>query len=142
MFAIIMVAIRSISSIARILLHKIRIYLAILAELLKLQRFDSKTTCLRSGNESKDEKISVIKALNHVPSSMPATFSSLLTPVSAIHTRTTRFASSSSKFNRPRYGTKKMQKGFKCKGVKIWNTIPNIIKKLSFDKFKIKYQNF
>ena len=52
-----------------IVASKIRIYLGILAKLLKLQRFDS-INYLRSGNESKDEKISIVKTLNHMTQSI------------------------------------------------------------------------
>ena len=60
------------------------------------------------------------------------------TPVILIHTRTTRLASYSSNLYLPRYKTNKMQRSFKFQRVKIWNSIPNDLRKLSFNQFKMK----
>ena len=61
----------------------------------------------------------------------PIPFSSFFTPVISIHTRTTRLASYSNNLHLPRYKTNKMQRSFKFQGVKIWNSIPNDLRKLS-----------
>ena len=47
---------------------------------------------------------------NCIQNSMPKIFNSLFAPVSAIHTRTPRLASSSNKFYFLRYRTSKIQK--------------------------------
>ena len=70
----------------------------------------------------------------------PIAFSSFFTPVISIHTRTTRLASYSNNLYLPRYKTNKMQRSFKFQGVKIWNSIPNDLRKLSFNQFKMKYK--
>ena len=67
----------------------------------------------------------------------PIAFSSFFTPVISIHTRTTRLASFSDNLYLPRYKTNKMQRSFKFQGVKIWNSTPNDLRKLSFNQFKI-----
>ena len=62
------------------------------------------------------------------------------TPVISIHTQTTRLASYSNNLYLPRYKTNKMQRSFKFQGVKIWNSIPNDLRKLSFNQIKMKYK--
>ena len=68
----------------------------------------------------------------------PIAFSSFFTAVISIHTRTTRLASYSNNLYLPRYKTNKMQRSFKFQGVKICNSIPNDLRKLSFNQFKMK----
>ena len=68
----------------------------------------------------------------------PIAFSSFFTPVISIHTRITRLASYSNNLYLPRYKTNKLQKSFKFQGIKIWNSIPNDLRKLSFNQFKMK----
>ena len=69
----------------------------------------------------------------------PIAFSSF-TPVISMHTRTTRLVSYSNNLYLPRYKTNKLQRSFKFQGVKIWNSIPNDLTKLSFNQFKMKYK--
>ena len=70
----------------------------------------------------------------------PIAFSSFFTPVISIHTRTTRLASYSNNLYLPKYKTNKMQSSFKFQGVKIWISIPNDLRRLSFNQFKMKYK--
>ena len=66
--------------------------------------------------------------------------SSFFTPVNAIHSRTTRFASSGLNLSLPFYRTEKLQKSYKFQGVIIWNSVPQEIKILSFNQFKIRFK--
>jgi len=49
-------------------------------------------------------------------------------------------ASSGLDLNLPRYRTQKLQKSLEYQGAKIWNSVPNELKKLQFNSFKIKYK--
>ena len=67
-------------------------------------------------------------------------FFSFFTLINAIHTRTTRLASSNLNLYIPLYQTEKMQRFFKFEGVSIWNSVPQDMKILSFDSFKIQFK--
>ena len=71
---------------------------------------------------------------------LPNRFSSFFTPINAIHTRTTRLASSNLNLYIPLYQTVKMQKFFKFQGISIWNFVPQDMKLLLFDSFKIQFK--
>ena len=60
--------------------------------------------------------------------------------VISIHSRATRLATYRDNLYLPRYKINKLQRSFKFQGVKIWNSIPNDLRKLSFNQFKIKYK--
>ena len=61
-------------------------------------------------------------------------------PINMIHTRTTRLASSNLNLFIPLYQTVKIQRFFKFQGVSIWNSVPQDMKLLSFDSFKIQFK--
>ena len=71
---------------------------------------------------------------------LPKKLSSFFTPVNAIHSRTTRLASSGLNLSLPFYRTKKLQRSHKFQGVIIWNSVPQEMKILSFNQFKIKFK--
>ena len=76
----------------------------------------------------------------HTRKKLPTSFSTFFAPVKAIHTRSTRLASSELNLYLPRYKSQKLQKSFKYQGVKIWNSIPQDLKQLPFNRFKTKYK--
>ena len=76
----------------------------------------------------------------HSRKQLPSSFNSYFATVNAKHTRTTRLASSDFNLFLPRYRTKKLQRNFKYQGVKIWNSLSEELKILSFNQFKIKYK--
>ena len=71
---------------------------------------------------------------------LPNIFSSVFTPINAIHTQTTHLAFSNLNLYIPLYRTVKMQRFFKFQGVSIWNSIPQDMKLLSFNSFKIQFK--
>ena len=71
---------------------------------------------------------------------LPYRFSSVFTPINALHTRTTRLASSNLNLDIPLYRTVKMQRFFNFQGVSIWNSVPQDMKPLSFNSFKIQFK--
>ena len=60
----------------------------------------------------------------HTRKKLPKSLSTFFAPVEAIHTRSTRLASSELNLYLPRYKSQKLQKSFKYQGVKIWNSVP------------------
>ena len=56
--------------------------------------------------------------------------------------RVTRQSSDNSNLYIPRYRTNKLQRCTKYQGVKIWNSIPQKIRVLSYKRFKVQYKNF
>ena len=76
----------------------------------------------------------------HSRKQLPSSFNSYFATVNAKHTRTTRLASSEFNLFLPRYRTKKLQRNFKYQGVKIWNSLSEELKILSFNQFKVKYK--
>ena len=71
---------------------------------------------------------------------LPNKFSSFFTPINAIHARTSQLASSNLNLYIPLYRTVKMQGFFKFQGASIWNSVPQDMKLLSFDSFKIQFK--
>ena len=71
---------------------------------------------------------------------LPPSFS-FFTSVASVHIRSTRLASSQYSLYLPRYKTLTLQRNIKFQGVKIWNSVPLEIKKLSFNRFKIQYKH-
>ena len=69
---------------------------------------------------------------------LPKKRSSFFTPVNAIHSQTTRLASSGLNLSLPFYRTEKLQRSYKFQGVIIGNSVPQEMKILSFNQFKIK----
>ena len=69
---------------------------------------------------------------------LPKNLSSFFTPVNAIHSRTTRLASSGLNLSLPFYRIEKLQRSYKFQGVMIWNSVPQKMKMLSFNQFKIR----
>ena len=63
-------------------------------------------------------------------------------PIRAIHTRTTRLASSELNLYLPGCRTQKLQKSFKYQRAKIWNSVPHELKKFPFDQFKLKFKKY
>ena len=80
---------------------------------------------------------SVVPSSAHKTTS--TTFSSF-TPVISVHTRTTRLAFYCNNLYLPKYKTNKLLRSFKFEGVKIWNSVPHDLRKLSFNQFQIKYK--
>ena len=76
----------------------------------------------------------------HTRKKLPTSLSTFFAPVKAIHTRSTRLASSELNLYLPRYKSQKLQKSFKYQGVKIWNSVPQDLKQLPFNPFKTKYK--
>ena len=76
----------------------------------------------------------------HTHKKLPTNLSTFFAPVKAIHTRSTRLASSKLNLYLPRYKSQKLQKSFKYQGVKIWNSVPQDLKQLPFNRFKTKYK--
>ena len=77
---------------------------------------------------------------NHSRKKLPTSLSTFFAPVKTIHTRSTRLASSELNLYLPRYKSQKLQKSFKYQGVKIWNSVPQDLKQLPFNRFKTKYK--
>ena len=71
---------------------------------------------------------------------LPKKLSSFFTPVNAIHSRTTRLASTGLNLSLPFYRTEKLQRSYKFQGVIIWNSVPQEMKILSFNQFKIRFK--
>ena len=71
---------------------------------------------------------------------LPNRFSYFFTPMNAIHGRTTRLASFNLNLYIPLFRTVKMQRFFKFQRVSIWNFVPQDMKLLSFDSFKIQFK--
>ena len=74
----------------------------------------------------------------YIQNCIPKTFNSLFTQVSAIHERTTRWAYLVKNFTYQDIEQSNYKKVLNIRGSNIWNAIPNEIKNLSFNKFKIK----
>ena len=64
----------------------------------------------------------------------------VLPPVNAIHSLTTQLASSRLNLSLPFHRTEKLQRSYKFQRVKIWNLVPQEIKILSFNQFKIRFK--
>ena len=67
-------------------------------------------------------------------------FFSFFTPVTMIHPQTTRLASSNLNLYIPLYQIVKLQRFFTFWVVSIWNSVPQDMKILSFDSFKIQFK--
>jgi len=61
--------------------------------------------------------------------------------VNSVHSRTTRSAVSK-KLSVPYYRLTKFQKSIAYQSIKIWNTVPDLHKKMSYRQFKDKYKYF
>ena len=55
--------------------------------------------------------------------------------------RVTRQSSDNSNLHIPRYRTNRLQRCIKYQGVKVWNSIPQKIRVLSYKKFNVEYKN-
>ena len=71
---------------------------------------------------------------------LPKKLSSFFTSVNAIHSRTTRLASSGLNLSLPFYRTEKLQRSYKFQGVIIRNSVPQEMKILSYNQFKIRFK--
>ena len=69
---------------------------------------------------------------------LPPLFSDYFLPLKKIHCHNTR-SSSSNKCFLPFFSTNKAQAIINYTGVKIWNKIPDSLKKLSYKKFILEY---
>ena len=69
---------------------------------------------------------------------LPPLFSDYILPLKKIHCHNTR-SSSSNKYLLPFFFTNKAQTIINYTGVKIWNKIPDLLKKLSYKKFILEY---
>ena len=76
----------------------------------------------------------------HTRKKLPVNLCTFFAPVKAIHTRSTRLASSELNLYQARYKSQKLQKIFKYQGVKIWILVLQDIKHLPFNRFKEKYK--
>ena len=72
---------------------------------------------------------------------LPKKISSVFIPIKTIHSRTTWLASSGLNISLPFYRTEKLQRSYKFQGIIIWNSVPQEIKILSFNQFKIKFKH-
>ena len=87
-------------------------------------------------------KFEIAKVMHQlINNKLPSQFSSCITPVKVVHTRTTRLASMEHGLYIPRL-TKQLQNGFEYQGVKIWNLVPENLQKLPFNRFKMKYKKY
>ena len=71
---------------------------------------------------------------------LPKNLSSFFTPVNAMHSRTTRLASSGLNLSLLFYRAEKLQRSYKFQGVIIWNSVPQEMKILSFNQSKIRFK--
>ena len=68
---------------------------------------------------------------------LPPLFSDYFLPLKKIHSHNT--SSSSNTYFLPFFSTNKAQTNINYTGVKIWNKIPDSLKKLSYEKFILEY---
>ena len=66
---------------------------------------------------------------------LPPSFS-FFTSIASVHTRSTRLASSQYSLYLPRYKTLTLQRNIKFQGVKIWNSVPLEIKKITLQSIQ------
>ena len=76
----------------------------------------------------------------HSRKQLPSSFNSYIATVNAKHTRTTRLASSDFNLFLPRYELKNCRETSNIKESKIWNSLSEELKILSFNQFKVKYK--
>ena len=67
---------------------------------------------------------------------LPPSFSFFFASVASVHTRSTRLASSHYSLFLPRYKTLKLQRNFEFQRVKIWNSVPLEIKKITLQSIQ------
>ena len=72
----------------------------------------------------------------------PNSFRNYFCKTAEYSSRVTRQSSDNSNLYIPRYRTNKLQRCIKYQGVKIWDSIPQKIRVLSYNRFKIQYKNF
>ena len=72
----------------------------------------------------------------------PNSFRNYFCKTAEYSSRVMRQSSDNSNLYIPRYRTNKLQSFIKHQGVKIWNSIPQKIRVLSYNRFKIQYKNF
>ena len=115
------------------------------------QHFDDSTAYYKQLNILKIEDLYTLEVAKLVHkvfrNKLPNRFSSFITPINAIHTRITRLASSNPNLYFPLFQIKsnqikncKMQKFFKFLEVIIWNSVPQDMKILLFDSYKIQFK--
>ena len=69
----------------------------------------------------------------HKQKILPMALSTFFAPVKAIHTRSTRLASSELNLQLHRYKSQKLQKNVQYQGVKVWNSVLQDMKQLPFN---------
>jgi len=85
-------------------------------------------------------KLEIAKFMHKYSSqSLPSPFSSYFTHFNKQHQHLTR---TSNNFSLPLYSSSKTQRNIKFVGAKLWNSIPNHIRKLTYKKFTVTYKNF
>ena len=72
---------------------------------------------------------------------LPEPFENYFTETGNVHSHFTR-GSSVKAYTVPRYTTSLAQKSFKYQDIKIWQSVPAHIKKLSYAAFKVKFKSF
>ena len=86
-------------------------------------------------------KFEIAKLMHQlVNNKLPPQFFSFFTPTKVIHSRTTRLASMEHGLYIPRFRTKRLQNSFKYQGVEIWNSVPENLQKLPFNRFIMQYK--
>ena len=78
----------------------------------------------------------------NITNKSPNSFRKYFCKTAEYSSRVTRQSSDNSNLYIPRYRTNKLQRCIKYQGVKIWNSIPQKIKVLFYERFKIQYKNF
>ena len=71
---------------------------------------------------------------------LPSSFNNYFTLVSSIHSCHTRNAAKSNQYFLPQFSTSLLLRTIKFKGAKLWNDIPENLRKLSHKQFLLKYK--
>ena len=78
----------------------------------------------------------------HYLGKLPKNFNDYFTLVSSVHFCTTRNSLKLYQYFIPQFPTNKLQRGIKYKGSKIWNSVPEELKKLNHTQFKRKHKTY
>ena len=78
----------------------------------------------------------------HYLGKLPKNFNDYFTLVSSVHSRTTRHSSKLCQCFIPEFPTNKLQRRIKYKDSKMWNSVPEELKKLNHTQFKHKHKTY
>ena len=130
------------------------------SNLTKLIRIQNKATRLLAGADWKTHAPPLYSKLNilslnrlmthviakfmhkHYLGKLPKNFNDYLTLISSVHFRTTRNSLKLYQYFIPQFPTNKLQRGIKYKGSKIWNSVPEELKKLNHTQLKRKQKTY